>query len=68
MVKRLLQLVAALVATVFRSSVVLEIAGVAALAVWAGQTWGARAVFLVVGVALLAKSLEADSVAPVGDD
>lgn len=60
MVKRLLLLLLSLAAAVTKASIVLELAGVACVAVWAGLTWGAQGVFLVAGVALLAKSLEAD--------
>lgn len=63
MVTKLLGLLAALVRWFVRAPAVLEVVGVAGVATWAGMTWGAAAVFLVVGVAALAKSLEADMAA-----
>lgn len=60
MVTALLTLIAGLARTVSRAPGVLELAGAACVAVWAGATWGWPAVALVAGVALLAKSFEAD--------
>lgn len=60
MVTKLLAVVGAMIRAAVTAPLLLEAAGVASVAAWAGIEWGAKGVFLVVGVACLAKSLEAD--------